>query len=220
MEENGVMLSASREPWETLFEKAMVLIDEASIKTQIEWSLGGGTVLMFQLHHRRSKDIDIFIEDPQLLGMFSPRLSDRAFALTDTYSEESGSLKLIFPEGEIDFIIASPLTPHPFAWEKVKGTLLKLETPAEIVAKKLWHRGHLATGRDLFDLAAVVHQDPSLLTEAHPAMTKNAAVFLDQCQTREKVVRAQYEAIDTLDFELNFNESLEIAVSVLAPLID
>ncbi|CCV09576.1 hypothetical protein MESS2_p70010 [Mesorhizobium metallidurans STM 2683] len=32
-----------------------------------EWSFGGGTAMMIQIGHRKSRDIDIFLDDPQLL---------------------------------------------------------------------------------------------------------------------------------------------------------
>lgn len=57
-------------PWITLLEKAYSLFDSVASDgfTIPRWSLGGGTVLMFHYAHRRSKDIDIFIPDPQFLG--------------------------------------------------------------------------------------------------------------------------------------------------------
>jgi hypothetical protein len=90
--------------WETLFQRALVLIDStsASGKALTGWSFGGGTVLMRRYHHRFSKDIDIFIPDPQYLGYLTPRLNETAESLTTDYVEEAESLKLRFPEGEIE----------------------------------------------------------------------------------------------------------------------
>ena len=70
--------------WRNLFESAMRLIDdvEARVGSPMFWTLGGGTVLMLRHQHRHSKDIDIFVSDPQLLGYFSPRLSEVAERLT------------------------------------------------------------------------------------------------------------------------------------------
>ena len=68
-------------PWEKLLPRALTLIDEISRYGGIKdpfWTLGGGTVLMFRHHHRLSKDIDIFVPDPQYLGFVTPRLSDTA----------------------------------------------------------------------------------------------------------------------------------------------
>ena len=86
--------------WETLFQRALVLIDAArqSGAPLDDWSFGGGTVLMRRHHHRVSKDIDIFVADPQFLGYLSPRLSAKAESMTDHYDEHGNSLKLYFPE--------------------------------------------------------------------------------------------------------------------------
>ena len=50
-------------------------------------------------------------------------------------------MKLIFSEGEIDFVVSAPLTKHPTAVEMLFGREVHVETSAEIVAKKVWHRG-------------------------------------------------------------------------------
>jgi hypothetical protein len=77
------------------------------------WTFGGGTVLMLRYRHRRSKDIDIFVPDPQYLGYVSPRLSEVAEAISADYVEGAGFVKLIRPEGEIDFVASPNLTAHP-----------------------------------------------------------------------------------------------------------
>ena len=52
---------------------------------------------MFRYGHRLSKDIDIFVPDPQYLGYVTPRLSDTAASLTENYTEMQGSfVKLQF----------------------------------------------------------------------------------------------------------------------------
>jgi hypothetical protein len=78
---------------------------------------GGGTVLMFRYGHRLSKDIDIFVPDPQYLGYVTPRLSDTAASLTEEPTEMPGSfVKLQFEEAEVDFVAAPNLTDA--AWER------------------------------------------------------------------------------------------------------
>jgi hypothetical protein len=95
--------------WETLFQRALALIDSTSASgvELNDWSFGGGTVLMRRHHHRFSKDIDIFVPDPQYLGYLTPRLNDDAEAMTTDYVEEGNSLKLRFEEGEIDFVASA-----------------------------------------------------------------------------------------------------------------
>ena len=66
--------------WETLFGRALEIIDSvAASGTRFDdWSFGGGTALMRRFRHRLSKDVDIFVPDPQFLGYMSPRLNDTA----------------------------------------------------------------------------------------------------------------------------------------------
>lgn len=91
--------------WESLFPRALALIDEISKYGGMAdpfWTLGGGTVLMFRYRHRMSKDIDIFVPDPQYLGFVTPRLSDTAADMTEDYIEQPGMfVKLQFEEGEV-----------------------------------------------------------------------------------------------------------------------
>src|SRR6266852_9202288 len=103
--------------WETLFQRALVLIDsaEAAGAPFKLWPFGGGTVLMRRFHHRFSKDVDIFVPDPQYFGYVTPKLSDTAASLTGDYIESALSLKLVFPEGEIDFIASAALIASPSA---------------------------------------------------------------------------------------------------------
>ncbi len=94
--------------WEVLFQRALVLIDDVrKLGPPVhEWTFGGGTVLMRRHRHRLSKDIDIFIDNPEFIGYLTPRLSDVAESLTTNYVEDTEFLKLAFPEGEIDFVVA------------------------------------------------------------------------------------------------------------------
>ena len=88
--------------WETLFQRALVLIDSVAKAgiTLTDWSFGGGTVLMRRHRHRFSKDIDIFLPDPQYLGYLSPRLNETAESMTGDYVEQANFLKL---QGSVGF---------------------------------------------------------------------------------------------------------------------
>ncbi|MGH8563957.1 MAG: nucleotidyl transferase AbiEii/AbiGii toxin family protein [Gammaproteobacteria bacterium] len=92
--------------WEDLWRNAMAsLASLAGHFPTPDWTFGGGTALILHCEHRRSKDIDIFLRDPQYLTALSPRLNDHTEALTGRYVEQSNFLKLIFDGGEVDFII-------------------------------------------------------------------------------------------------------------------
>ncbi|MBY4897679.1 nucleotidyl transferase AbiEii/AbiGii toxin family protein [Cupriavidus sp. AU9028] len=67
-------------PWRVLFGHALRLLEQVETfgGRKPFFTFGGGTVLMLRYNHRLSKDIDLFVPDPQYLGFVTPRLSDMA----------------------------------------------------------------------------------------------------------------------------------------------
>lgn len=206
--------------WQTLLAHALTLVDEIARHGISDpfWTFGGGTVLMLRHGHRLSKDIDIFVPDPQYLGFVSPRLSDAAEHVSQDYVEGPGYVKLLRPEGEIDFVASPNLTAQPFDEWTLLGRTVKVETAAEIVAKKLWHRGDRATARDLFDLSLVIEREPKALATAAPYLVRHREAFLAQIQQRRAVLAAQFEAIDALDYRPGYDEAVEKASRFLRQL--
>jgi len=204
--------------WETLFQRALVLIDaaRASGAPLDDWSFGGGTVLMRRHHHRLSKDVDIFVPDPQFLGFVSPRLSAKAEALTANYIEQANSVKLYFPEGEIDFVASAPLTSNPALTETLFGRQVQVETSTEIVAKKVWHRGAEFTARDLFDLAMVVEKEPKALEEIRPVLRDRREVVLARMKSHETALRETFAALETLDYRPSYERCVALVGKALA----
>jgi predicted nucleotidyltransferase component of viral defense system len=223
----GVMATPLKTPdslpggiWQGLLQQAYSLIDEIAVHgiQNPFWTFGGGTVLMLRYRHRVSKDIDIFVPDPQYLGYVSPRLSDVAEAVSDQYVEGPGFIKLLRPEGEIDFVASPNLTSDPFEVWELLGRQIKVETSAEIVAKKLWHRGDRATARDLFDLALVIEREPVALATASTFLTRHRDEFLKQVDQRRAVLMAQFEAIDNLDYRPSYEQANESVAAFLLSL--
>jgi len=67
---------------------------------------------------------------------------------------------LSFPEGLVDLIVAPHLTQDYFVAEIICGRSVRVETPTEIVLKKLFYRTELLKVRDVVDVAAVLKRDP------------------------------------------------------------
>jgi hypothetical protein len=156
------------EPWEVLWDRAMTALDslKPGFKADIPWSFGGGTAMRLFYDHRDSKDIDIFVTDPSIISGLSPRLNDTTERLTQTYTEQSNFLKLRFPEGEVDFIIAGRLvTDIPFERMIVRGRSVDVERPIEVVAKKCFYRANDFTARDIFDLAVLINEEPAIVEQ-------------------------------------------------------
>jgi predicted nucleotidyltransferase component of viral defense system len=203
--------------WEILFQRALVLIDEArSVGIPVDdWTFGGGTVLMRRHRHRFSKDVDIFINDPQFVSYLSPRLSPAAESLTADYVEAREYLKLVFPEGEIDFIGSAPLTGAPAVTEELFGRPFLVETSTEIVAKKVWHRGEQFTARDIFDLAMVSEREPGALTEIVPILRDRSEAILSRMEKSETSLRESFGSLETLDYQRTFDECVAIVRTLL-----
>ena len=207
--------------WEDLLPHALLIIEDIKSHGTPDpfWTFGGGTVLMFRYQHRLSKDIDIFVPDPQYLGFVTPRLSDVAAAVSTDYVEDQSSyVKLIRPEGEIDFVASPNLTEAPFEMWNIGGQHIRVETAAEIVAKKLWHRGDRATARDLFDLSLVIEREPEALIKAAKFLRKNADLFTSQIASRASVLKAQFAEIDVLNYKPSYDDVAQRASQFLSSL--
>jgi predicted nucleotidyltransferase component of viral defense system len=207
--------------WSVLLNRALSIIEDIKKHGTSDpfWTFGGGTVLMFRYQHRLSKDIDIFVSDPQYLGFATPRLSDVAAAVSTQYVEnQSAYVKLICAEGEIDFVASPNLTESPYEVWKINGEHIRVETATEIVAKKLWHRGDRATARDLFDLSLVIEREPDNLKKAAKFLQKNADLFTSQIASRSSVLKIQFSEIDTLNYNPNYDEAAQRVTAFLASL--
>lgn len=204
--------------WEGLFECALVLIDDARKQglPVDEWTFGGGTVLMRRHRHRLSKDIDIFIDNPEFLGYLTPRLSDVAESLTTDYVEDTEYVKLVLPDGEIDFVVAAPLTKRHANRESILGRPFLVETSTEIVAKKVWHRGATFTARDIFDLAMVSEQEPEALREIFPTLRDRREAVLARIEAFEPQLRETFNALEILEYNRSFDECVAVVRDSLA----
>jgi Nucleotidyl transferase AbiEii toxin, Type IV TA system len=129
---------------------------------------------MIRTGHRFSKDIDAFIADPQYLSFLSPRLGGEGIWNCETFDEAANHLKLVYPEGEIDFIVAPAITdlqterriisPDESVPEG-QPVSVDVEHPVETAIKKLVYRGSMLKVRDIFDIAVVNSIHPNTLRD-------------------------------------------------------
>jgi predicted nucleotidyltransferase component of viral defense system len=205
-------------PWSTLWPHAMVLMSHLEkVTVNPPWTFGGGTVLMLRYDHRFSKDIDLFVPHPQYLGYVNPRLGGPAEELTGEYEENAQFIKLQFAAGEIDVVVGAPLTEPNFEIADFDGRPIRVETSAEIIAKKMWHRGDQAKARDLFDLCAVATFEPEAIEVALPHMERYAASFLKRLDESAEVAEIEFKRIEARSFQKPFWECLTLAHAILAP---
>lgn len=207
--------------WNELFPSALRLMVHLESQTNDPpWTFGGGTVLMLRINHRQSKDIDLFVPDPQYLGYVSPRLSEVAEQISTDYDEGAEVIRFYLPAGEIDIIVGAALTEAPYDVVQHAGRTIRVETCAEIIAKKFWHRGHFGKARDLYDLCAVADAEPEAIALAAPFMNRYGAAFLKRLTEDAVQIQADFEAIDVINFQRPFLQCLEQAHAIIEPLLN
>jgi hypothetical protein len=210
--------------WESLLPAAFTLIDEISKHGGISnpfFTFGGGTVLMLRHEHRLSKDIDIFVPDPQSLGFVTPRLSDVADELCNSqYTEAATFVKLQLELGEVDFVASPNLLPAEQAFEhwELCGRPIRVETAAEIVAKKMFHRGNRGTARDIFDLALVIEREPAALMQAQGFLYRHLDSLSSALASPPEAMKHRFDAIETLTYTPTFDQAVSTVRSFLAEL--
>ena len=201
-------------PWRSLERMAGITNHQAekAANSVMNPVLGGGTRLMLAIAHRLSDDVDLFITNPQWIGYLTPRLNDAIEEYVSDYHEGTTSLKLELSVGEIDYIVSSPLLGLPN--EKSDLSIFELEPVAEVLAKKLFYRGHAMTARDLFDWRQIEQRVPTADLHAEKLVT----VLGDRLDGIENALHAlakndlarsvAWEGIRT-PYPLEFDDSIE-----------
>lgn len=90
-----------------------------------------------------------------------------------------------------------------------------METNAEIIAKKMYHRGHQAKARDLFDLRTVADLDPAAIEHAAPFFTKYGDAFIAQLKANVGYIEEDFGQIQRIDYKRPFEECLMLAESII-----
>ena len=167
--------------WRLLLSRAVTGLELLGQQGQSvpKWVLGGGTGLMLHANHRLSKDIDAFVDDPQYLGIMSPKVTE--VWNCRTWDEAAHYLKLIYAEGEIDFIVSGPLSGLGTDRSEIdltdlppaRNVSIDVEHPAEIALKKMHYRPTMLKPRDIFDIAVADSLD-------HGALVGNLSVISDK----------------------------------------
>lgn len=125
--------------WQSLL--AAILKIEEALENRLPFSFGGGTALAVHLEHRVSYDIDVFYRSADVFDYYDPNKNAAVKALIEAHRGSwqylGNYLKLELPDtGEIDIFISKFMTEMPTSDWSFRQWMVKLETPAEIIAKK------------------------------------------------------------------------------------
>jgi Nucleotidyl transferase AbiEii toxin, Type IV TA system len=172
--------NVTKDSWKQILASAVAIFDDLEARGfgSPDVVIGGGTVLMFRFEHRLSKDIDFFMHDVQWLSLLTPRLNDTTAAMVTDYLEQANGIKLALRHGDIDFVVAGPVT-DANAVENLTfmGRTFLLESTEEILAKKLFYRATRFQPRDAFDMAAAIEFDRVSAATAVRAAASKAPIL-------------------------------------------
>lgn len=206
---------ADEHGWKILLRKVLPILQASPA---YEWSLGGGTALYLSLSHRLSKDIDLFFTNANALREFAPSRNAAVRAICDTHQQPGHFIKLeIRGQGEIDFLVTREFHDEPTFDYLFDGQTIRVETPAEIVSKKLYFRASAFTIRDIFDLAACAVKIEGFAGDIHPDVSGKAALAIDIIKRRALEYRKRIaEEIVPLEIETAvLQDGPDLAVSLL-----
>ena len=149
-------------------------------------ALGGGTALAARWHHRLSVDIDLFTSHANYRRI-KPALDRRAqeWKADATFSEVRIHPSVVhchLSDG-LEFSIAGSddVTPRPLSNEREAATGVRLQSTAEIIARKIRARminRESYVVRDAYDVVCCLEFDPQSLDEALGALTQGERAAL------------------------------------------
>jgi Nucleotidyl transferase AbiEii toxin, Type IV TA system len=191
--------------WRQLLDRTLQALAELERQGQPapDWVLGGGTALMLHADHRLSGDIDAFIDDPQYLALLSPETTD--VWKCSAWDRAAHYLKLKYPEGEIDFLVASPVSSLPPTEMQIDLTEIRVESrptiwldsPTEIALKKLRYRAGMLKPRDVFDIAVVETIDgDTLIANLHEIADNKDDLLRRLASIKEDFLQAELSELD------------------------
>jgi hypothetical protein len=168
-----------------------------------DWVLGGGTALMIFADHRLSRDIDVFIDDPQYLALLSPETTE--VWKCSAWDRAAHYLKLKYPEGEVDFIVTAAISSLPPVEKQIdltgirKGSkpTIRIDPPVEIALKKLHYRGTMLKPRDMFDISVIDAIDgDELVANLHEVAEKKDDLLRRLDDIKEDFIQAELAELD------------------------
>ena len=142
-------------------------VDESELR------LGGGTALAMRWRHRHSTDIDLWMDardferltDGKRVAELTAAL-ERACPDADSLTVGKGFVSVWLGNNELSVYPSERATSDALSNDQVTGTLIRLESSAEILTRKLvyriWLKGDIVP-RDVYDLAWCERAEPQAL---------------------------------------------------------
>jgi hypothetical protein len=77
------------------------------------------------------------------------------------------------------------------------------------------HRGEEFTAHDIFDLGTAIEHEPASITQIRPILRDRRQVILDRIALHTVALREVFDALESLDYQRNFDECVTLITRVL-----
>lgn len=185
-----------------------------------KYYLARGTALALQLHHRRSNDLDFFVDASALDRTALRRDVSVAIGVADTAVDEAGQVDVVVGANrrKISFIAY----PFPSTHPKVTVEGQRCADLLEIAAMKAYTLGRPGAARDYVDMEAVVTKGGVSLGEIISAaksrfVLDGESLFSERMFLQQIVYTEDLDDVDGLDLlGSSFGASLQSLRSIVA----
>ncbi|WRA90054.1 nucleotidyl transferase AbiEii/AbiGii toxin family protein [Helicobacter pylori] len=160
---------------------------------------GGGTALsMYYFQHRLSFDIDLFVNDAQYLGFFSPKLwiDDYSHFDSSRYIDQHNHIGVTNKDNiKIDILIdCASNERHIDNSKKIFAFDIYIESLENIIAKKITFRKTDNKTRDIFDMAVALYNDSNLFDKLLNAQKISKQDLLTLQNSLQELNKEKYHA--------------------------
>ena len=204
-----------------------------------DYVLGGGTALAARWGHRPGTDVDLFIENEDYLKVVGNRMDQIRSRLEHLKTQGEiqkftcgrDAITIQFEVGmDMSFVATEPLTPAPLVEEFEKETGVRLESTAEILAKKIFVRmnwmGNFLT-RDLYDIVVAKYLDPQATESALQTISVDERVRIARMMEHDiqtnsvdqgQIIKSKYRRIEKNVWSLGVDLFSDRRLSLKNPL--
>jgi hypothetical protein len=92
---------------------------------------------------------------------------------------------------------------------------VRVDTSAEIIAKKVRYRASHFTARDIFDFALVAEKEPKAISMITSVLRGRADAILERLSSADRILRTTFNELDVLDYRPTYDHCVQVVKRVL-----
>ncbi len=178
-------LNKEKQRDDAFFSIANIIESTNITMSKYDYSITGGFALELILKHRKARDIDIVIYNPQIYAFFNPDMNDFIANEGSELSVTPNSINFRYQSFKFNLMGLGPYIDEEPMSVSFNGQEFFIETPEHIIKRKIYQRVGKLTTSDIYDIFVFAKNiNISILTELS---TQRPKEVLELIQTRDEV---------------------------------